>query len=192
VLVALDQTDADWADARYEEMRAELATILPGTGAPVLHRAADLRYLGQEHTVTIALAGLDAWKQLRARFDEAHERAYGYAARDVDVQLLNLRLAVVFPLEPPRLPSLERRTTGTPPFETRKIYSMLAGDDMEYRVYQREALRAGDQLQGPAAIEEPGTTTIVEGADTLSVENHGSVVILVHGARAMGGTAGSR
>jgi len=152
----------------------------------------DLRYLGQEHTVTIALEGLDGWKQLRARFDEAHERAYGYAARDVDVQLLNLRLAVVFPLEPPRLPSLERRTAGTPPFETRKIYSMLAGDDLEYRVYQREALRAGDQLQGPAAIEEPGTTTIIEAADTLSIENQGSVVIQVHAAGAMGGIARSR
>ena len=190
VLVALDQTDAAWAEMRYEEMRREIATILPGTGAPALHRAVDLRYLGQEHTVTITLETLDDWKHLRARFDEAHERAYGYAAREVDVQLLNLRLAVVFPLEPPRLPSLERRTTGRPPFETRKIYSILAGDELEYRVYQRDALRAGDQLQGPAAIEEPGTTTIIDAADTLSIENHGCLVIDMPAAEAMGGVGG--
>ena len=127
--------------------------------------------------MTVALDTLGDWTQLRARFDAAHERAYGYAAREVDVQLLNLRLAVVFPLEPPRLVSLERRTSGSPPFETRKIYSVLSGDSIEYRVYQREALRAGDQLQGPAAIEEPGTTTIIDAADTLSIENHGRLVI---------------
>jgi len=191
VVAPLDQTDAGWAAARYEEMRREIAEILPGAGAPVLHHAVDLRYLGQEHTVTIALDALDDWRELRARFDAAHERAYGYAAREVDVQLLNLRLAVVFPLEPPRLPDLDRRGAGSPPFETRKIYSMLSGDSVEYRVYQRDALRAGDQLQGPAAIEEPGTTTIIDATDTLSIENHGSLVIHVNAAGAMGGVGGS-
>jgi len=191
VLVPLERADAAWADARYEEMRREIATILPGAGASVLHRAADLRYLGQEHTVTIAVETLGDWTTLRARFDAAHERAYGYAAPEVDVQLLNLRLAVVFPLDQPRLATLERRTSGTPAFETRKIYSSLAGDSIEYRVYQREALRPGDQLNGPAAIEEPGTTTIIDAADTLSIENHGCLVIHVHAAGAMGGIGGS-
>jgi 5-oxoprolinase (ATP-hydrolysing)/N-methylhydantoinase A len=58
-------------------------------------------------------------------------------------------------------------------------------------VYQREALRAGDQLKGPAAIEEPGTTTIIDATDTLSIENHGCLVIHVHAAGAMGGIGGS-
>jgi N-methylhydantoinase A len=177
VFQPLDQTDVGWAEARYEEMRREIAALLPGAGSPVLHRAVDLRYLGQEHTVTIALDTPSEWPQLRARFDAAHERAYGYAAREVDVQLLNLRLAVVFPLEPPRLPDLDRRAAGSPPFETRKIYSMLSGDSIEYRVYRRDMLRAGDQLQGPAAIEESGTTTIIDTTDSLSVENHGCLVI---------------
>jgi N-methylhydantoinase A len=189
VLVPLEQADAGWAEARYEEMRREIATILPGAGAAVLHRGVDLRYLGQEHTVAIALEALSDWATLRARFDAAHERAYGYAAPEVDVQLLNLRLAVVVPLEPPRLSTLGGRSSGTPPFETRKIYSTLAGDDLEYRVYRREALRAGDQLNGPAAIEEPGTTTILDAADTLSIENHGSLVIHVNGVGAIGGAS---
>ncbi len=155
--------------------------------------ATDLRYLGQEHTVTIALDTLDDWATLRARFDAAHERAYGYAAAEVDVQLLNLRLAVVFPLDQPHLPTLEPRTSGgaLPAFETRKIYSSLAGDSIEYRVYQREALRAGDRLNGPAAIEEPGTTTIIDAADTLSIENHGCLVIHLNAVGAMGGVGGS-
>jgi len=191
VLMPLERTGAAWAEARYEEMRREIATILPGAGAPVLHRGADLRYLGQEHTVTIALDTLDDWATLRARFDAAHERAYGYAAPEVDVQLLNLRLAVVFPLDQPHLPTLEPRTSGTPPFETRKTYSSLAGDSIEYRVYQRDALRAGDRLNGPAAIEEPGTTTIIDAADTLSIENHGCLVIHLNAVGAMGGVGGS-
>ena len=106
VLAPLAATDRAWADARFLEMQREIETILPPVGAASTHRAVDLRYLGQEHTVTIALEDLAAWPALRRRFDEAHQRAYGYAASDVDVQLLNLRLAVVFPLERPPLPAL--------------------------------------------------------------------------------------
>jgi 5-oxoprolinase (ATP-hydrolysing)/N-methylhydantoinase A len=58
-------------------------------------------------------------------------------------------------------------------------------------VYQRDALRSGDHVKGPAAIEEPGTTTIIDAADTLSIENHGSLVIHVQAAGAMGGIGGS-
>jgi N-methylhydantoinase A len=47
VLEPLDATDAAWAGARYLEMQHEIEEILPPVGAPVMHRAADLRYLGQ-------------------------------------------------------------------------------------------------------------------------------------------------
>ena len=106
VLEPLGGTDAAWAGARYREMQREIESILPGVGAPVTHRAADLRYLGQEHTVTVPVGSLDEWPVLRGRFDEAHRRTYGYAAPEVEVQLLNLRLTVVYPLEHPRLPPL--------------------------------------------------------------------------------------
>ena len=191
VLEPLERTDTAWAHARYTEMQREIASILPGDGSPVMHRAVDLRYLGQEHTVTVTLADVDDWPGLRKQFDDAHDRAYGYAAPDVEVQLLNLRLTVVFPIERPRLPTLERRTSGTPNFETRKIYSTLAGDAKEFRVYQREDLRPGDAIDGPAAIEEPATTTIIDIGDTLSIEDHGCLVIHLNAVEAMGGVGGS-
>jgi N-methylhydantoinase A len=180
VLEPLETTDAAWAQARYAEMRREVASILPGDGAPVMHRAVDLRYVGQEHTVTIAVTDLADWADLRKQFDDAHERAYGYAASDVDVQLLNLRLTVVFPIERPRLPTLSRRTGTRPAFETRKIYSIAAGDFVEHRVVERRDLLAGDTIAGPAAIEESGTTTIIDAGDTLSVEEHGCLMIRVN------------
>jgi N-methylhydantoinase A len=180
VLEPLEKTDAAWAQARYAEMQREVASILPGDGAPLTRRAVDLRYVGQEHTVTIAVTDLADWADLRKQFDDAHERAYGYAASDVDVQLLNLRLTVVFPIERPRLPTLSRRTGTGPALETRKIYSITAGDFVEHRVVERHDLRAGDTIVGPAAIEESGTTTIIDAGDTLSVEEHGCLMIRVN------------
>jgi N-methylhydantoinase A len=179
VLEPLDRADAGWAEARYREMQEEIESILPPVGVPETHRAADLRYLGQEHTVTVVVGGAGDWAALRHRFDEAHQRAYGYAAPEVEVQLINLRLTVVFPLERPRLPVLERRREGAVPFETRKIYSARAQEVLEHRVVQRDHLGAGDVLDGPAAVEEAGTTTIIDAGDRLSVEAHGCLLIEV-------------
>jgi N-methylhydantoinase A len=182
VLEPLEATDTAWAEARFSEMQAEIASILPGGGTPLTHRAVDLRYLGQEHTVTIAATDLADWGDLRKQFDDAHERAYGYAASDVDVQLLNLRLTIVFPIERPRLPSLARRSGNRLTSETRHIHSVAAGDFVEHRVLQRGDLLAGDTIEGPAAIEEPGTTTIIDVGDRLSVEEHGCLMIEIDAA----------
>jgi N-methylhydantoinase A len=194
VLEPLEATDAAWAQARYTEMQREIAAILPGDGTPVTLRAVDLRYLGQEHTVTVTLADLDDWPGLRKQFDDAHDRAYGYAAPDVDVELLNLRLTVIYPIDRPQLPTLERRTSGSPAprSQTRAIHSTLAADMKEFRIYQREDLRPGDAIAGPAAVEEPGTTTIVDTGDTVSIEDHGCLIIHLHASEAMGGVGGSK
>jgi len=177
VLEPLERTDGAWAEARYREMEREIEAILPPVGAAVRHRAADLRYLGQEHTVTVEVGSLEDWASLRGRFDAAHRRAYGYEAPDVEVQLLNLRLAVVYPLERAPLPALARGAGRAPGFETRKIYSTLLRDLLEYRVYPRDRLRAGDVIEGPAAVEEAGTTTMLEPGDRLEVEANACLVI---------------
>ncbi len=177
VLEPIGSTGAAWAEARYGEMQREIESILPPVGTPVMRRAADLRYLGQEHTVTVDIAGPEEWPTLRGRFDAAHERAYGYAVPESEVQLLNLRLTVVFPLERPRLPALASGTGRLTAFETRKIYSTLLQDMLEHRVFARDALRSGDAIEGPAAVEEAGTTTIIEPGDVLTVEDHGCLVI---------------
>jgi N-methylhydantoinase A len=177
VLEPLAETSAAWVAARYDEMQHEIESILPGIGAPATQRAADLRYLGQEHTVTVPVERLDEWPALRQRFDEAHRRTYGYAAPEVDVQLLNLRLTVMYPLEHPRLPAVSHGGPGARIFETRQMYSMRAHGSVECRVYQRDRLNAGDSIEGPAAIEESGTTTILDEGDTARIEEHGCLLV---------------
>ncbi len=156
------------------------STILPGTGEPVLYRAADLRYLGQEHTVTIA-AGVARRLDRAARASSTPPTSAPTATPHATStsQLLNLRLTVVFPLEPPRL--ADARATRQPArHRSRRARSTRRSpaDAIEYRVYQRASLRPrATQLKGPAAIEEPGTTTVIDAADTLSIEDHGCLVI---------------
>lgn len=177
VLEHLDRTHADWAEARFAEMAVEIESAFPAIAGSRLRRGVDLRYLGQEHTVTVGLDILSDWPDLRSRFDTAHERVYGYSAPTVEVELLNLRLTAVLEIEKPHLQALEKRRTGTAEFDARDVYSMKQGSPTGFRIFRREDLRAGDSFEGPAAIEETSTTTIVEPGDRLSVDDYGCLRI---------------
>ena len=169
--------DISWFDEGKDTLTRRVRQIQTGIHWAEEPQSRITHMVSNVQLLSVALAEVDDWDGLRKQFDDAHERAYGYAAPDVEVQLLNLRLTVVFPLERPRLPQLERRTSGAVPYQTRTIYSMLAGESRAFRVYQRGDLRPGDAFDGPAAIEEPGTTTIIDAADRLSVEDHGCLII---------------
>jgi N-methylhydantoinase A len=178
VLEPLQRTDAAWAARQFGDMASEVSTVLPAAGTPIVRRAVDMRYLGQVHTVTVDVPDTAVWDGLRGQFDAAHKRAYGYAAPDVEVELINLRLTLVVPIEKSRLPAIER--AGAPaPYETRAIYSTVRQASVECRVFQRDTLGAGQVIEGPAAIEEAGTTTLLEPGDVLTVEEHGCLVIRV-------------
>jgi N-methylhydantoinase A len=169
----LDETDSAWAAERFGEMRSEIATLLPIVGGQETRLAADLRYTGQIHTVTLSVESAEAWSTLRSRFDAAHTRAYGYAASDVEVEVLNLRLSVISPVERPTLATVPRGEGHAVSSAERDVYSVAAGGLRPTRVFVRDELRAGDVIDGPAAIEEPSTTTILEPGDRLTVDEHG-------------------
>ena len=153
--------------------------IFPSAGAPVLKRGVDLRYLGQEHTVTVDIDDLGAWTDLRNAFDAAHARAYGYAATDASVELLNIRLTAIDPLERPRLRKLEPSAAQCLPSSRRPVYSLRASRSVETAVFHRSLLAAGDRIEGPALIEEESTTTVIDIGDRLHVNETGFMVIEV-------------
>jgi N-methylhydantoinase A len=76
---------------------------LPGEGE------ADLRYRGQSHELTVPLGG-----DLARAFHAAHERLYGYADQDREVELVALRTAEVRPAPALRLAVAEPRRVRGP------------------------------------------------------------------------------
>src|SRR5262249_56438391 len=97
-------------DALFAEFAAEGDARLTRDGVPPadrrMLRSADLRYHGQsfELPVTVPSGPLSAADidRLRAEFHGSHERAYGYAAPDDPVELVNVRLAAVGVTAKPR------------------------------------------------------------------------------------------
>ncbi|MEQ9122299.1 MAG: hydantoinase/oxoprolinase family protein, partial [Alphaproteobacteria bacterium] len=167
-----------------EEGRASIARASEAPGAVFARRQADMRYVGQEHAVTVdlpaALFDAEDREGIKRAFDAAHRVNYGYADDHVPAEIVSLRVSVVGEMaKPPR----ERRQHG--PAEpdaaarrgARPVYFREAGGFVETPVYDRPGLAAGNRIAGPALVEEYASTTVVQPGDRLTVDAYGDLVI---------------
>jgi N-methylhydantoinase A len=153
--------------------RARLATAFSG---PVsVRRAADMRYGEQIFEITVPLDGIDVSapdliERVIERFHRRHEELYTYSARDQEVVLVNVRLAVVGEL--PMLPAEPVIDTGVPlaPQGSRRVY---LGTWLDVPVCQLDALLPGYEVKGPAIFESATTTVLLRHGDRALVTPHG-------------------
>jgi N-methylhydantoinase A len=144
-------------------------------------READIRYVGQSMEVRVAApAGpIDATflSSLIGAFHAAHLRTFGYNyAGQQKVELVNFCVSGFGLIERPALPKLALREEVMP---TRKsvVPVYFDGAFRDTPAFDRAALPPGFQLDGPAIVQEFGSTTVVFPAQTLDVDPHGILII---------------
>jgi N-methylhydantoinase A len=159
--------------------RSEVAV----TGVAV-QRAADMRYVGQEHAVTVELAAdlfaAEDRDAIKRRFDAVHERRYGYSAPGEKAEIVSLRSAITGLMRKPIFEPIAAGGTEAPgeAFRgTRAVFFAEAGRRVDTPTYDRGALLARNRIAGPALIEEYASTTLVHPGDVLTVDAFGDLAI---------------
>ncbi|MEO3857996.1 hydantoinase/oxoprolinase family protein [Acrocarpospora sp. B8E8] len=178
--------DPGAVDASYREMEREAEELLAaeGFGAErrTLVRSLDVRYAGQEHSVTVSfpVEAADMAEAVEASFARLHERQYGHTMDD-PIEVTTLRLRAAGSVDKPALPLIAERTAGAlGPEGTRAVYLSDDRPEVRYDLHTRESLLAGDVIEGPAVIAEHTATTVLHAGDTLRVGPYGELVISVH------------
>lgn len=187
-LQALDELDADAADALYAGMEAEARETLRAEGFDdarmLFHRVVAVRYSGQEHSVTVDYPddSTDTRAAIRSEFDRLHLRQYGHTMDD-PIETTTLRLGAVGVVDKPDLPKAARRPEGgAPELRTRTV--VLDGDETaEYGLVSREELMAGDVIEGPVVVTEHTATTVLHAGDRLEVGAYGELIISIQYAK---------
>jgi N-methylhydantoinase A len=148
-------------------------------------READIRYAGQSMEVRVAApaGAVDAafLAALIDAFHAAHLRTFGYNyAGEQKIELVNLCVSAFGLIARPRMPKLD--VGGQPTRRSvRPVY--FDGAFRDTSIYDRAALPPGFRLEGPAVVEEFGSTTVVFPGQQLEVDPHG--ILIVRSARAM-------
>src|SRR5579864_5785542 len=171
--------------AVHDEMAAEAKTALRHAASAQWQIALDLRYVGQEFTLSVpvtrqALAKADR-RKIRAAFDALYEHRYAHHSPDEPVEMVNIRLAAIGKRPKLRFPKLTA-AKGAKPVRRREVFLDDARKPALCPIYWRAALGAGARIKGPALIEEHGTTTVLFETDRCTVAPSSELVIDVGGA----------
>ncbi len=167
-------------------LRQEAESALAADGiAPerqLFEPMAEMRYVGQEHAVTLSLPPRTITQadmpELIERFNALHHRHYGHSMDD-PVEIVTLRLRATGLLPRPRIPVGESDPTAElPPPKGERPVALADSPVMQtYPVYDRRVLGIGMTLPGPAIVEEPTCTTVLHQGDDLTVGRHGELRI---------------
>lgn len=146
-------------------------------------RLADMRYLGQEHTVKVDFpaeadpAALVA--EARKRFDATHEREYTFSLPN-EVQVVNLHVVAYGLVDKPGLPeaTVSGRELRNAKLDSRKVDFDRHGIH-ETPIYDRALLDPGMEFTGPAIIQEQGATIVLPPGRTAQIDKIGNIHIAI-------------
>ena len=149
-----------------------------------------MRYAGQEHFVTVLLPGEMVVASpgqidhagIKGCFDRTHFERYGFSSPGEPAEIVSLRCAVTGILPKPSYEAIATGSARPSPEALKEVRSVHFGGSegaFDTPVYQRDRLRAGNQIFGPALIEEYASTTVVLPGDQVSVDHIGNLVIEV-------------
>ena len=170
----LDDASMRSALAIYAELEAEGGAALRrefGEGAITFEREAEIRYKGQQHSLKIALPKDADAAALRAKFDAEYLRRYGHANAAAEAQLVVLHSLATLHMARPQLARLADRDrhAATAGPRQRPIFYLEEDRFLDATILDRYALPVGYKGQGPALIEEYGSSTLIGPRDTFTV-----------------------
>lgn len=140
---------------------------------------ADMQFRGQTHLIRIAISRPDVTREeLQALFEEAYFNRFQVRLPEIRAVLVNLASSVIgrrrsLPVSALAGPAAESSTGSG----ARPIYA--DGSWHEAQLLAREALKAGDRVDGPAVIHQLDATTVIEPGAVASVDPLGNLRIKV-------------
>jgi N-methylhydantoinase A len=142
----------------------------------VAERSLDLRYRGQGYELNVRYDPQAPERSVKA-FHELHRQRYGFADESRLVEIVNVRVRMIAASEPyePERGALVAGDGSAACSAQREVW--FEGGWRPTRFYERELLRAGDVIAGPAMITEYTAATLLPPGCTARVDGLGNLVI---------------
>ena len=167
----LHECDAAMLDVLYEPLIAKGKQELLAEGVREqdldIVRSVDVRYQGQSYYLNVPWQGIDATTRA---FHDLHEQRYGHALGN-PLEIVNVRVALFSEAHKPVL------VTELVPEPTSPQMIKLHGIDKPVTLYQRDNIRIGETLQGPALITETISTTYLAPGWQATKDPHGNLLL---------------
>jgi N-methylhydantoinase A len=182
--VRLSEFDAAQANQVLEALKTEAEAIArDGSGgrAIVIERKAFMRYRGQGWEIPVGLPNepftTDAPARLRGLFEAQYSRLFGSSLAGLDIELINWSVRAVTAPEPVVTVQRVAATHQVERQHQRRIYDPRETQFLSAEIVNRDELAVGARVEGPAAIVERETTTIVTATYNAVLQADGSLLL---------------
>jgi N-methylhydantoinase A len=144
----------------------------------------DMRYVGQAYEINVPIppesAVLAAIPTLRQAFDREHLRLYGQCSEKEPVEIVGLRVGTVGMVEKAALQPIAKRAAGSLlPRTHRRILLDAEGGWNSCPVFDRAKLSPDDAFEGPAIVEDRGSSFVLRARHQLGVDAYGNIHVTV-------------
>lgn len=151
----------------------------------VIQRVADCRYEGQGYEMRVPVIGGEVnentIEQMKEAFHVAHKKQFGRSYRQVEVEIVNIRVVgtgSIDDLEPIKIEKGNGNVEGAIVGEREVTFKIDEKPvHMMTKIYDRSLFKAGDEIVGPAIINQMDTTIVVEPGCVGHVNDYGIIVI---------------
>lgn len=188
VMMRGDDINRTQLDEEFHGMEGLAREELEKEGLPmdrmVPQRFLDVRYVGQSFELTIDYPSprrrIDTARMRRSiadSFYRAHLQRFGYADRGEAVEIVNLRLKLGLKMDKPQIVAGQAADSGSTPALIGEAQVVFSGGSVTTRLYDRENLRTGDQISGPAIVLQMDTTVVITPGWTGTADDYGNLVL---------------
>lgn len=179
-LLATRETAFEEVTAVFEELRKEAIVRLAADGFTDdrvrFDARLDMRYVGQAFELSVPFGECRSMTDVEAAFRAIYDVRYAHAT-DEPAEIVSFRLSAYGIVDKPRLP---RRARGTGSLEgSRRGARDVAFDGafVSTPIFARDLIPVDAAIEGPALIEEDGTTTVVPPGFRASPDVHGNLLL---------------
>jgi N-methylhydantoinase A len=165
----------------FAELEREAVAYFAGTGASQLkfHHRAEMRYRGQEHSVSVDFSGGSA-EELLSEFHATHQKTFSFALMKAAAEITMLHLQTEVLSDVIDLPRIRDDQGNTPERALKGQRAVFSAQDRGWvacNVYDRSRLSIGLSIAGPALIEEATTTTYVLSGQSFARDQTGQLIM---------------
>jgi len=190
VNLMLDSVDAGALDARMIEAGQQAHAVVATSGLSMeridITYELDMHYQGQTHTVAVplpvTLAGTASTgispAIIRKAFERAYAEAFSRLLPGIPVRIVNLRTAAIGRRPPFDLKALAPSADSTREAAqrgSRKVW--FDGGWHQASIWDRLALPVDAEVEGPAILEQPDATTVIDPGLSARVDAFGNLIV---------------
>lgn len=143
---------------------------------PEVSFLARIRFVGQEHTLSVPYFRNDTGESFFARFSDTHKERFGHTFEN-EAEVVSLVAKLVVVTDKPDLATRIKANSDLPASRPHGMFDQHSGQMVDCEKLSRDGLVSGKTYSGPLLVIDEGSSLAIHGNQALAVDQYGMISV---------------